>query len=56
MCKDKVMNDNDIFRFLEDPDAQQNGDQYAVTCYPTEWKLSCYPTVHTLDSGETTND
>lgn len=49
------MNENNIFKFLTDPDAQQNGDQYPLGCYPTEWKVSVYPTEHALDLGETSD-
>lgn len=47
------MNDSDIFKFMTDPEAQENGDQYPLECWPTAWKISLYDTQHPLDPGET---
>jgi len=52
-CKNKGMNNDDIFKFMTDPDAQQNGDQWEIECYPTSHVLSGYPTMHEIDTGET---
>ena len=47
------MDDSDIFKFMTDPEAQEDGDQYGLNCWPTAWQISLHPTAHTLDAGET---